>query len=172
MANLPFKHTHTQTQSSWHLRATREQVFGTLFWFPCRLKDQYCFQPSLHSFSAKNTIEPLLPDDSSKPPSWMLTSPPSWMLPGPPSWMLTGPPSWMLTCPHRISQVRTPANGDWGWLETDSEQESHSLDSNKASQKWQARGQNSSKLSVLSGEGNGTPLQYSCLENPMDGGAW
>ena len=22
------------------------------------------------------------------------------------------------------------------------------------------------------GEGNGTPLQYSCLENPMDGEAW
>ena len=22
------------------------------------------------------------------------------------------------------------------------------------------------------GEGNGTPLQYSCLENPMKGGAW
>ena len=22
------------------------------------------------------------------------------------------------------------------------------------------------------GEGTGTPLQYSCLENPMDGGAW
>ena len=22
------------------------------------------------------------------------------------------------------------------------------------------------------GEGNGTPLQYSCLEKPMDGGAW
>ena len=22
------------------------------------------------------------------------------------------------------------------------------------------------------GEGNGPPLQYSCLENPMDGGAW
>ena len=21
-------------------------------------------------------------------------------------------------------------------------------------------------------EGNGTPLQYSCLENPMEGGAW
>ena len=27
-------------------------------------------------------------------------------------------------------------------------------------------------LSDLVGEGNGTPLQYSCLENPMDGGAW
>ena len=24
----------------------------------------------------------------------------------------------------------------------------------------------------LNGEGNGTPLQYSCLENPRDGGAW
>ena len=30
-------------------------------------------------------------------------------------------------------------------------------------------------LSFLDGldrEGSGTPLQYSCLENPMDGGAW
>ena len=28
-------------------------------------------------------------------------------------------------------------------------------------------------LSIISlGEGNGTPLQYSCLETPMDGGAW
>ena len=25
---------------------------------------------------------------------------------------------------------------------------------------------------ALLGEGNGTPLQYSCLENTMDGGAW
>ena len=25
---------------------------------------------------------------------------------------------------------------------------------------------------LLLGEGNGTPIQYSCLENPMDGGAW
>ena len=24
----------------------------------------------------------------------------------------------------------------------------------------------------LKGEGDGTPLQYSCLENPMEGGAW
>ena len=27
-------------------------------------------------------------------------------------------------------------------------------------------------LRKITGEGNGTPLQYSCLENPMDGGAW
>ena len=25
---------------------------------------------------------------------------------------------------------------------------------------------------MRTGEGNGTQLQYSCLENPMDGGAW
>ena len=24
----------------------------------------------------------------------------------------------------------------------------------------------------MDGEGNGTPLQYSCLENPIDRGAW
>ena len=27
-------------------------------------------------------------------------------------------------------------------------------------------------LGRIPGEGNGSPLQYSCLENPMDGGAW
>ena len=27
-------------------------------------------------------------------------------------------------------------------------------------------------LSIYFGEGNGTPLQYSCLENQMGGGAW
>ena len=27
-------------------------------------------------------------------------------------------------------------------------------------------------LLLISGECNGNPLQYSCVENPMDGGAW
>ena len=27
-------------------------------------------------------------------------------------------------------------------------------------------------LGRFPGKGNGHPLQYSCLENPMDGGAW
>jgi len=27
-------------------------------------------------------------------------------------------------------------------------------------------------LGRVPGEGNGNPLQYSCLQNPMDGGAW
>ena len=29
-----------------------------------------------------------------------------------------------------------------------------------------------SSASVFCGGGNGNPLQYSCLENPMDRGAW
>ena len=29
-----------------------------------------------------------------------------------------------------------------------------------------------SLIALENREGNGTPLQYSCLENPMDGGAW
>ena len=33
-------------------------------------------------------------------------------------------------------------------------------------------GDNKCWLDYGGGEGNGTPLQYSCLENPMDGGAW
>ena len=33
-------------------------------------------------------------------------------------------------------------------------------------------GRNLQLLASPDGEGNGTPLQYSCLENPMDGGAW
>ena len=28
------------------------------------------------------------------------------------------------------------------------------------------------QVSMVIGEGNGTPLQYSCLENPIDRGAW
>ena len=36
----------------------------------------------------------------------------------------------------------------------------------------QTRSQNGTHLYMVRGEGNGTPLQDSCLENPMDGGAW
>ena len=31
---------------------------------------------------------------------------------------------------------------------------------------------NKSVLCIRLEEGNGTPFQYSCLENPMDGGGW
>ena len=33
-------------------------------------------------------------------------------------------------------------------------------------------GRNINNLRYADGEGNGSPLQHSCLENPMDGGAW
>ena len=35
-----------------------------------------------------------------------------------------------------------------------------------------SEGDNLSQTATSRGEGDGTPLQYSCLENPMDGGAW
>ena len=37
---------------------------------------------------------------------------------------------------------------------------------------WAAEQQRCQWLNWPSREGNGTPFQYSCLENPMDGGAW
>jgi len=44
---------------------------------------------------------------------------------------------------------------------------------------WQAaslpsepQGRSKSIVLEYNGEGNGKPLQYCCLENPMDGGAW
>ena len=36
---------------------------------------------------------------------------------------------------------------------------------------WEIRVQSLGQEDPL-GEGNGNPLQYSCLENSMDGGAW
>ena len=37
---------------------------------------------------------------------------------------------------------------------------------------WESLPSNFGIVAVIAGEDNGTPLQYSCLENPMDGGAW
>ena len=36
---------------------------------------------------------------------------------------------------------------------------------------WATFSENCWFIGISSGEGNGTPFQYSCLENPMDGGA-
>ena len=33
-------------------------------------------------------------------------------------------------------------------------------------------GSDQANTTMIYGEGNGTPLQYFCLENPMDRGAW
>ena len=37
---------------------------------------------------------------------------------------------------------------------------------------YSASGLKKPMLVFVFGEGNGSPLQYSCLENPVDGGAW
>ena len=37
---------------------------------------------------------------------------------------------------------------------------------------WVASLHQVARVARVFGEGDGTPLQYSCLENPMDGGAW
>ena len=41
----------------------------------------------------------------------------------------------------------------------------------KVGNRWTAT-QTLPVATYFNGEGNGTPLQSSCLENPMDGGAW
>ena len=38
--------------------------------------------------------------------------------------------------------------------------------------RWYCGKLNNGLLTFSFREGTGTPLQYSCLENPMDGGAW
>ena len=42
----------------------------------------------------------------------------------------------------------------------------------RVAQSWTRQKRLSSSIPKTYGEGNGNPLQYSCLENPMDGGAW
>ena len=55
---------------------------------------------------------------------------------------------------------------------------SHSLKASLVAQMVKASAYNAGNPGSIpgpgrsSGEGNGNPLQYSCLENPMDGGAW
>ena len=37
---------------------------------------------------------------------------------------------------------------------------------------WKPSFHHEEKIYFITGEGNGSPLQYSCLENPVDRGAW
>ena len=48
----------------------------------------------------------------------------------------------------------------------------HEVNTLSANNENQRHGKNIDAFMYLYGEGNGIPLQYSCLENPMDGGAW
>ena len=71
-----------------------------------------------------------------------------------------------------LASVLPKKSQDWsplewtGWISLQSKGLSRVF-SNTTVQKHQFFG-----TQLSSGEGNGNPLQYSCLENPMDGGAW
>ena len=56
------------------------------------------------------------------------------------------------------------SSGSWWW--TGNPGVLQSMELQRVGQEWVT------ELSLFIREGNGTPLQYSCLENPMDGGAW
>ena len=70
-------------------------------------------------------------------------------------------------------------SGDWRGRETQGKAVAAVMCSSEAGN-YQKKGNTKDEYSVqdlcqtrgADGGGNGTPLQYSCLENPMDGGAW
>ena len=47
-----------------------------------------------------------------------------------------------------------------------------SMGSHRVGHDWSDLAAAAAAAAAAAGEGNGTLLQYSCLENPMDGGAW
>ena len=89
-----------------------------------------------------------------------------------------------------VDPGRLPGRGEWCWLDrwgrTHREKKEGIYKGNGTRESRKARRDTcpegplgemkahrvSPTLSLISGEGNGIPLQYSCLENPMDGGAW
>ena len=78
--------------------------------------------------------------------------------------------SWNQEISLCLADMRTSINsllGEWKvpWMEEPGKLQS--IGSLRVSHDWVT----SLSLSCI-GEGNGTPLQYSCLENPRDGRAW
>ena len=61
--------------------------------------------------------------------------------------------------------------GIWGRVQSSKNRSLTQWDDNKKREQVSIK-QNNNISSSLFREGNGTPLQYFCLENPMDGGAW
>ena len=57
-------------------------------------------------------------------------------------------------------------------LENESAKAESWLDMYGVGEKWGQDIYYLPKPNISLREGNGNPLQYSCLENPMDGGAW
>ena len=64
------------------------------------------------------------------------------------------------------------ADEAWEWLGLVAQPEKLSLDGAAAVPSRNLLKIIYERFQWLSREGSGTPLHYSCLENPMDGGAW
>ena len=83
---------------------------------------------------------------------------------------------WFSTLKSTVVQDNSCHTGDgiqWiskksYWMEEGEEE------GDSRAERWSATGGQAviSLTPDVDGEGNGNPLQYSCLENPMDGGAW
>ena len=61
---------------------------------------------------------------------------------------------WLVSVPTATGQRSLAGYSPWGRKESDMTEQLHSLHT------------------LITGEGNGNPLQYSCLENPLDRGTW
>ena len=84
---------------------------------------------------------------------------------------------WIGKIPWKRAWQRTPVflPGESSWTEEAGGLQS--MASQRGGHDWAAK-HSTAQLYVIIiiryyyGEGDGSPLQYSCLENPMDGGTW
>ena len=77
---------------------------------------------------------------------------------------MAGCPLHHLLTPSHAEQERMWAHGDYNYP--------HSVSIHMYSHSWSTEPNNKASLLQSNGEGNGNPLQCSCLENPVDRGVW
>ena len=70
---------------------------------------------------------------------------------------------------HRILQARIL---EWAGISFSNSQGRWPFNTRLSEIKWKVNLSNNVPLKSWDGEGNGNPLQYSCLENSMDRGVW
>ena len=81
---------------------------------------------------------------------------------------ISAPASPNPAAPHHPLSLKSPGQVQWCWQQADTRTTSPLtlVSPTKGNQDVKEL------LSYCFGEGNGNPLQYPCLENPMGGGAW
>ena len=184
---LKKKHTHTQKQTTTKTRAYHRVSDTELAFSTFDLYSQHV--QTLLSFSVlcvqALTLVPCLPWVLSRipiPEQWGSQALDLSWAPTPASafWTLrltqlrhqysTASISWVPLCKTRMSQMQ------WNWYNTDKEVVGR--EGFPCSSVGKESACNAGDLCSIPGsgrspgEGNGSSLQYSCLENPMDRGAW